>query len=126
MTILTSKAVEDVFVKCLFTDGENVGNHIAVRGVVSNFGFCPERVEEQKETVRSLLSQLPPEFQASGGGGYSFLNGCMRSDGEQWGEQRNVEQLFCIGMACGLVSELLPVALMPLLPGGVPYYVVSV
>lgn len=122
---LNTSNVNQVFLKVLFTEQETPENAIKVSGIVNNFGFHPERILEQKENIRGLLMQLPNEFMASGGGGYSFLQACVTSEGQQWGEHRDMEQLFALGLACGLVDELLPIEMRQLLPGGMPYYIVN-
>ncbi len=75
--------------------------------------------------MREFLLALPDSFQASGGGGMSFLNACMDRNGVQWGEHRDIEQLFCLGTALKLCSLCLPRDMWDALPGGMPYYVVK-
>ena len=73
-----------------------------------------------------MLSELPDEFRVSGGGGWSFLQACNDRHGTQWtGFHQAMEELFMLGMAAGLVTELLPRDLWDALPGGMPYYAVK-
>ena len=70
-----------------------------------------------------MLSQLPEEFMASKGGGWSFLNACMTNTGATWTSLHQVmEQLFMLGMSVDMVICLLPRELWHCLPGRVPYY----
>lgn len=124
--LLTPTRVNEIFMDCLFRDGESTDDAVVVEGIVSKFGFNPVRLESHREDVRALLSQLPKEFHIeSAGGGWSFLNACTRSDGELWtGEHAKMEQLFALGVALDLVSCLLPREMWSALPGGMPYYAV--
>jgi hypothetical protein len=123
---LTSVRVGEVFVDCLFKDGESQEKFVLAEGVVGKYGFEPTRLESHREDVKELLSQLPPEFQEGTGGGWSFLNACNDKDGNQWtGEHRVMEQLFVLGLALGLVESQLPREYWVALPGGMPYYMVK-
>lgn len=101
MSILTAKAVDE-----------------------NEFGFHPGRLESHREQVKAMLAELDDSFQAKGGGGMSFLNACMTKDGEQWGEHRNMEQLFVLGIGLGLAKWLSDRSLWRAMPGGMPYVVV--
>lgn len=125
MLELTSKNVEAVLFYCFFKSGEPTDNQVIVEGIVSTFGFHPERLKEKIFEIADLLSQLPKEFREDSGGGMSFLNACVREDGVHWGEHKNVEQLMVLGLAAGLVTYCLPQKVWPSLPGGVPYFVVN-
>lgn len=119
---LSTKQVEELFQQCLSgTDGEG----LTVRGIVTTGIFQPEAIEAHREEIGQLLAELPEQFQASLGGGWSFLNACNDKHGRQWTSfQRTMEQLFMLGLASGQVAELLPRDMWPALPGGMPYYVV--
>jgi hypothetical protein len=93
-----------------------------VEGVVGRFGFEPDKLKKHEPNIMSMLLQLPEPFLKSKGGGWSFLNGCTRQDGVQWGEQRSVDALLCLGIAIGKAKILLPREIWPPLPGGVPYF----
>jgi len=118
---LNSKNVEDVFMECLFNEGENTKNAIKVEGIVSTFGFHPDRIKEHKDDIYSMLKELPGEFQKDIGGGWTFLNACNTKDGTQWGEHQNIEQLFTLGIACGKAKFLMPRDMWGMFPGGMPY-----
>lgn len=130
MTI-NATALEAVFLDCLFkdeeiADGKPPEGAVLVEGVQGKFGFHPQRLESHREEVQAWLAALPHEFRAKEGGGWSFLNACMDEDGDQWGEHRNMEQLFCLGMGLGLAKCLMPRDMWSVLPGGMPYYSVDV
>lgn len=117
-----SKLVENTFRECLFKDGEETTGCVKVEGLVRNFGFHPQRLEEHRNLIVSLLEQLPPEFKQ----GYTFLNICMTKDGNQWtGEQTVCELLVCMAIGLKLMEYCMPRELWPILPGGVPYVIVK-
>jgi hypothetical protein len=131
MAKLTAESVEAVFMDCLFRKEEIVepgrapDGAVLVDGVLRKFGFQPDRLESHRQTVRDMLAELPIEFHKNTGGGWSFLNACMTRDGTQWGEHRNMEQLFVLAIGLGLAGWLLPREVWSALPGSVPYVVVD-
>jgi len=130
MTKLTSKAVHNIMTKVLFTDAEVAEQNpperaVIISGLVRTFGFNPDRLKECKSEIDALLLQLPDTFRKDVGGGWSFLNGCIDRDEQQWGEQRDVEELVCLGIAVGSASWLMK-EYAPIMPGGVPYFMVDV
>lgn len=124
MTKLTSEAVNALALECLFREGEPTHDAIKVDGIVGKFGFHPARIAENADAIAALLAELPDEFHASKGGGWSFLNACMDRNGAQWGEHRDMEALFCLGIAAGKAKWQLPRDMWNVLPGGMPYVVV--
>lgn len=122
---LTAENVQTILFACLYQPGEDTSGHVKVHGVRGSLGFDPKRLAPNKPIIESLLKQLPVEFMRSGGGGYTFLNGCITKDGEQWGEQSNVDELICLGLAIGKVSFPIPREMWGHLPGGVPYFTVD-
>jgi hypothetical protein len=128
MKKLTVDDVRATVMRVLFrndelVDGKPVVEPVVVEGIMSKFGFHPERLEAERENVRGMLAELPEQFIS--GGGWSFMSACMDKDGRQWGEQRDVELLMCLGLALGMVSYTFPRKLSPALPGGVPYFTVD-
>lgn len=127
---LTAENVRAVFKDCLYTDEEYtaIGSEavyeqsVKVRGVVVKAGFNPVKIKKHKSEIRELLKQLPNEFSEENGGA-SFLNACVDSEGNQWGEHRSLDELMCLGEAAKLVS-VVPQIMWPMLPGGVPYFTV--
>lgn len=125
MEKLTSQAVRDLMEKCLSDKGETQGI-TCVDGLVSNYNFKAVAIEANKDQIKELLDQLPDQFQAKKGGGWSFLNACNDYCGEQWtGFQRDMEALFCLGIAAGQAKWLMR-EMADIMPGGVPYVVVGI
>lgn len=121
-----AERVEAVLKDCLYKDDELAGDKppadaVYVDGVIQRFAFHPGRVAVHKADIAAFCNELPDTFQKSGGGGWSFLNLCMTRDGEQWGEQRNCEQLIVLAIGSGQGGYLLPKDLWSALPGSVPY-----
>jgi len=123
--MLSAKRVEEVLTNCLYGDGESTGSAKIVEGVITNYGFNPDKLEESKIEIGEMLSELPDEFKKDGGGGMSFLNACMTKDGTQWGEHRNIEQLLVLGIATDQAKILMPREMWSAFPGGMPYFVVT-
>lgn len=120
---LTSKNVSEVVQRCLYTVDEIVDDtpvvpSVIAKGVVNCFGFHPNRIETEKENIVSMLNELPESFKE----GDSFLNACNRKDGTQWGEHRDMELLFCLGVACKAAEQMFVGMPHQMLPGGMPYY----
>ena len=123
---LTSKAVHEIIMDCLFDETEDRSNAIIVKGIVSGFGFNPVKLEKHKEEILALLDELPNDYKEGSGGGMTFLNACYDKHGNQWtGEHRTMEELFCLGIAVGAVTECLPRDMWEALPGGMPYYAIK-
>ncbi|MFH1955712.1 MAG: hypothetical protein ABIJ36_02250 [Patescibacteria group bacterium] len=124
--ILNAERVHDIFVDCLFRDGEDTSNHIKAEGIVKNVGFHPERLQNHKDEIVAMLNELPEQFHESGGGGMSFLNACNDKYGNQWTDlHQNMERLFQLGIGIGKVKLLLPREIWNVLPDGVPYYSIT-
>ena len=121
---LTAQNVHDIFMLCLFKDGENTDNHIIGEGVMMKVGFHPERLKAAEPQIAEMLNDLPDSFKATGGGGMSFLNMCVDKNDNQWGEHENIDQLICLGIATGKLQYLMPRDKWSLLPGSMPYLVV--
>jgi hypothetical protein len=120
---LTSENVHDIFLNCLFEDDEPHDQYVKAEGVMINVGFHPERLESHRGDIESMLDYLHANF--SVGGGWSFLNACNRADGTQWtGLHSVVDELVCLGLAIKHVSYVAPREMWPILPGGMPYFVV--
>jgi hypothetical protein len=123
---LTSKNVDALFKKCLYTEGEVVEGHIPVEGVITRVGFHPGRIEENKVEIENLLNQLPDSFSKSMGGGHSFLQACVDNKGRQWGEHRNIDQLLMLGLAIGKAHYCIENRqAWRVMPGGMPYFYID-
>jgi hypothetical protein len=126
MIKLNPEAVTTIFMDCLFGEAEDHTHHVAAHGVVMNVGFHPGRLESHRAEIRALLDELPVEFRADGGGGWSFLNMALTKDNQQWtGEHHVMEQLVLLGIGINYVQCLVPREMWAMLPGGMPYYTVG-
>lgn len=112
--MIDANRVEQIFMNCLSKDG------VIVEGIMGRYGL---NVIGYEAEITEMLDQLPDSFKRGGGGGDSFLNGCMTRDGDQWGEHRSMEQLFCLGIAIERCVWAFPRDLWADLPGGMPYVV---
>jgi len=106
-------------------EGKIPDGAVLVEGILAKFGFHPERLQNHSAQVEKWLLALPHEFRKNEGGGYSFLAACNDDTGLQWGEHRDMDKLFCLGMALGLVRCLMPREMWSVLPGGMPYYAID-
>ena len=124
MNVLTAIAVQELALRCRpVAEGKN----IEVEGISATFRLSRARLEQHRAAIDELLAQLPHEFRAKGygpaaGGGWTFLNACVRADGYHWGEQYYVELLLALGLAIGSVAWSLPPELWDYLPGKMPYF----
>lgn len=125
--MLNPQRVEEVFMDCLFKEGEDTTNYVKAEGIMATIGFHPERLDGHREEIEAMLTELPDEFRESGGGGWSFLNACMDRHGNQWtGLHQIMDQLFTLGIAIDKVEYQLPRDLWSALPGGMPYLVIKI
>ncbi len=128
---LDTESVEAVLAGCLFTpeeapDGKPPANAILVEGIVNNYAFHPERLEQVRPIVATWISLLPDQFLAGKGGGWSFLNLCEERDGNQWTSlHRTQEELFALAAGLGLARFILTREYWSIFPGGMPYVVFS-
>ena len=122
---LTPEAVREIFMDCLFNEGEPTDDAVEVDGIVNAYGFHPQRVRDNTKTIVEFLDELPDSFKQGSGDGMSFLNACYDKYGFQWtGEHDIMEMLFCLGMAIGKVKSCVNRSMWEILPGAMPYYVV--
>ncbi|EMJ59882.1 hypothetical protein [Leptospira sp. P2653] len=126
---LTSENVSNLFLKCLFLEGEDTTNFVKAEGVAITIGFHPERLRTNKTQIKELLDQLPQRFRKSEASseshGWSFLNACKTEKGILWGQHKNVDELLCLGLASGLIEYNLPREIWVALPSGVPYFFIK-
>lgn len=121
---LTAENVESTFKSCLAENHKADG--VVVDGVIIKAKFNTNAISEHKKDIQDMLTQLPNEFQYDGGGGWSFLNMCTDRHGNQWtGFHRTMDMLVCLGIAAGFVRFLLPREMWNIMPGGMPYLVIT-
>lgn len=122
---LDAKRVQEIFLDSLFKEGESREGAVICEGIVTNAGFNPIRLQSHKNEIIELLNELPETFFIrSGQGGWSFLMAAQDKHGNHWGEHRNMEQLFLLGIGIKRVQCLAPKEMWCVLPGGVPYYAI--
>lgn len=110
---LTAEAVTDLYNKCRSETAPEI------EGIVHSARLDTKGHEDR---IREMLAELPPEFQSTGGGGWSFLNACNRGDGSQWADlHATMEKLFMLGIAAGLARWQMPRDMWDMLPGSMPY-----
>jgi hypothetical protein len=122
---LTPQAVATLLAACRIGLLHDDGDLVRTEGIVGAFSFSKARIAEHTSQIGVLLAELPDEFQAGKGGGWSFLNACNDRHGNLWtGEHRTMEALFCLGIAAGKAKWLMPREMWDAFPGGMPYVVV--
>jgi hypothetical protein len=125
-TELNAENVHKTFMDCLFKEGEPTENHIVAQGVMLKVGFHPDRLKEKEQAIAEILSGLSSDFKKSGGGGMTFLNMCNDANGVQWADlHQTMDELVCLGIASKKLSFVMPREMWDMLPGGMPYVVVS-
>lgn len=123
---LDPQRVSEIFLDCLFRDGEDPSTCTTAEGIMSTVGFHPGRLHAHTPEIESLLGELPDEFMESKGGGWSFLNACMDKRGHLWtGMHQTMDQLFMLGIAAGKAAYALPREMWSALPGEMPYLIVK-
>lgn len=122
---LTTKNVFTIFTKCFSKEHENVNNLIMVEGINIKAKFNIERLKEHTPMIIKMLDELPNQFKANKGGGWSFLNMCNDKNGRLWsGYHPTMDQLICLGNAIGKLKFNIPRNSWHKLPGGMPYIVI--
>ena len=126
---LTADVVDAAFRTCFYQPDELPNDKtppgaVVVKGIMATYGLHPGRLAALRPAVVRWIAQLPQEFLASQGGGWSFLNLCQRADGTQWTAMHlNMEQLCVLAIGLGLAQWLMPRDVWSVLPGGMPYIV---
>lgn len=124
---LTNENVSNVFLSCLYNDGQNTDNHFKVEGIKNNIGFNPEKLKQNEQNIVDMLQNLPVQFQKNGGGGWSFLNMCEDNKGNLWtGDHAQMDKLVSLGIGIGKISYLMDREMWSSFPGGMPYFVIDI
>lgn len=119
-----AKTVQELFMSSLFPERpEDTSKAVLVDGIVTKFGFDPQRLEVNRAKVIEILDEMPANFHEHTGGGWSFLNLCIDKNGVQWGGHQSMEQLVTMAIGLGLAEYQLPREMWSVLPGGMPYVV---
>jgi len=118
---LTAQNVHQVFLNCMFEEGESTDNYILAEGLHLSVGFKPERLEDNADNITELLNSLPDSFK-NDGAGMTFLNMCNDNLGNQWTDRhQTMDELVCLGIAIGKLSYSSPRELWITFPGGMPF-----
>lgn len=126
MAKLSAGVVELLFRKCLFGKGDKRNQRVEVEGVMNTYALHRGRLSKHETQIIELLGELPGQFHAAYGGGWSFLNACMDRNGNQWtGMHRSVELLVVLGLGVRKVEFVLPREQWSDFPGNMPYFVVK-
>ena len=118
-----SELVSKAFQECLFKEKEDTINPVIVKGIRNNFEFHPKRLEEQRELVTVLVTELPEKLKKVG---YTFMSFCMNKNGEFWTDDYRVcEQLIVMAIGLDLMSYIMSSEMWAILPGGLHYIIVK-
>lgn len=123
--------VHKVFLDCLYQPEEIKDattpplDAKIVEGITMKFALHPKRLALHRQEVKDFLDQMPNEFRADKGGGWSFLNLCMDKNGRQWGEHPTMQELVVLGIALGMVEYCMPRDMWDAFPGGMPYITID-
>jgi hypothetical protein len=121
MALINPTEVNSILTACYVEHGG-----VVVQGIVHDFQLDMEELRRNHDRIAAMLNALPLSFQATGGGGASFLMAYEDREGNLWtGEHLTMEKLLVMGMALGMVKLLVPRNLWSTLPGGMPYYLVE-
>lgn len=121
MTILSAERVEAVFMDSLIKSDEDKSQQLVIEGITTKVGFHPNRLASHREEIEVMLNELPEGFKK----GWSFVMACDDKYGNQWtGFHLRMEQLFQLGLGIEKVELLTPREMWPVLPYGLPYYLV--
>lgn len=129
--VLNPKKVEEIFIACIFKEGEKtstgtlVGTGVLVEGYTRDALLDYHSLEYHKKEIIAMLAELPNEFQKSKGGGCSFLQSGIDKNGNQWtGLHMIMEHLLLLGLAIGKIQFVLPKEKWRFFAGGIPSYMV--
>ena len=103
--------------------GKPPNDAVIVQGIVSTYGFHPERLKTSRPEVIKIINEVVSDQYFKGsGGGYTALALLEDRNGTVWAdEHRTVEVLICLGIGLGLAGYCLTRDFWPSLPGGMPY-----
>ena len=119
---LTAGDVAKVFEICAADDGKPLPFDEEMLATA----FDPQAIQANRCRIAQMLGELPMQFRADVGGGWSFLNACLDRHGNQWTDLHStMAKLFGLGVAAGLADFVFPPLLWSSLPGGMPYFVIA-
>lgn len=102
-----SKMVDDSFKYCLLRDSDDPSTHsIRVEGITDTFYLHPQRLEEKREFVKNLFSQLAvPQIPKST---FFFCNICLTVDFDYWAAKPICQELIVLAIGLGIISYHCP------------------
>lgn len=116
--MINKERLNEIFMDCLFKRGEDTTNHVMVDGVTNRFSLHPSRVNQNKKEISTMVDCLPKEFDE----GYSFLEMCVDSLGNQWtGLHNDTQELLVLGIAIGRLEYTASMEFVRMVLGGIPY-----
>ena len=119
---LTSENVSNMMKQVLSSENNPFPKAKLVHGIVNDYMLDTRGYEKE---IWEMLAELPENFKKTGGGGWSFLQACVRYDESQWtGMHLIVEHLVVLGIASNQAEYLFPKEMWNVLPGSVPYFVI--
>lgn len=123
---LSADRVTEIFQLCFVSNQKTEDTIEVLDGVSAPCYFSIIGINYYKDEIDAMLMQLPDEFMASKGGGYSFMYAAHNNKGEHWADlHASMAALFNLGLATSKVKLLLPREYWDILPGGMPYYAVN-
>lgn len=124
---LTAANVEHIFFECLTESLQDAPDAIKVYGINITPVFRPEKLDIYRADIVSMLENLPVEFHAGFGNGWTFLNMCVDRYGNQWTDfHRTCDMFLCLGMAIGACEYTIKQRDMwKIFPGGMPYITIN-
>ena len=117
---LTASKVNDIFADCVFKTRPELGTkYIHVKGIVSEMGFVPKKINDYSLTIKMMLNELDDNFKEDIGGGRPVTQMSVNRSNEKWADNQTMEQLLMLGLASGWLKFLFPKKLRN--TNGVPY-----
>lgn len=127
--MINAEQVKNILRDCLFPEmPADDTKCIGIPSVTRVFALNPSKVELHRSEIFTILRELPLEFwdQKSGGkDGYTFMSLPFDRDGNQWGGQLRADELMALGLATGYMRYMFSKEMWMMLPGGVPYLIIS-
>lgn len=123
---LTAENVNLVYERCATEyDPDNIFIH--ANGIENNARFSHDILETYRESILDMLAELPDEFHAGFGNGWTFLNMILDRNGDQWTDfHATCDRLLCLGLAIGAVEYTIKQRdLWRMFPGGMPYITIK-
>ena len=128
---LDAERVKGIFESCLCLFDESQREElldketgkVLVEGIMIKVYLDKFKLEhEYRPEIEGMLLDLPDQFHADKGGGWSFLNACDDRRGNQWtGLHAAMDQLFMLGIGIDFAQYQLPREMWSGFPGGMPY-----